>query len=871
MVKHGGLFFLIMVSISIRPKAQIALADSLENLLKSTSSVVSRVDLLNDVSYAYSDLNDTVALRFGKQALAEAISAKYIKGTKVGYNMVGQAYYGLGEFDLSMGNFKQAARIDVPGERSITIDNYNYQGNIYRERSQYDSAVYCYRRALKIFQQGDNPSLLVSAYRNLASVAIIQWRNDEALDYLQKAESLIDKKDKDYGYKLINTYVLYGMVYANLLQHTKTREYFDKVCSIAQSSEDNFNLIKCNLNRADFAYRRGDFAQSIRFCFDALKLTEKYHFPPQLATVYTKIGDAYAELSQFDLASNYYFQALRITEKLKLRYQTAILYSELAWINKEQFNLAIAMDFIDRSQEIRREIDDQDGISNCLNVRGLIYFMQKKYDSAIIEFEKSLEIRKEIGHVEGVGATYYNLALVYEELNQLDKALMLQKEAIAIDEQSSNKQSLGVSYNGIASLLIKVGRLTEAEKYLQRASHLVADTKSKLLKRDVIKVYATLFEGRGDFRRANDYRKKYQELNDSIYSEGSSIKLAEMQALYQMDKKEQEVQFLNQEKQINADQIVIQQAQLQRQNMIIVAAAGILVLILSASFVGYLYYRDKSKSHRHLTQLNSEIYEQKEEIQSQAEELIEANQTIALINKELEAKVEKRTAELKQAYKELDTFFYRSSHDFRRPLTTFLGLAEVAKITVKDVSALELFDKVRETAHNLDKMLVKLQSISDLGTQHLVYKEVFLRELVEEIANNYQHQLAEKGIAFRFEVSNDKTFFSYPAMIRIILENLIENAVQFSGVEDPYINISARMEELNLIIEITDNGQGIHAEYHPRIFDMYFRANEHSKGNGLGLYIVKKAVEKLSGTISFQSKYGYGCRFSIAFPRDTGT
>src|SRR5690606_41634466 len=104
----------------------------------------------------------------------------------------------------------------------------------------------------------------------------------------------------------------------------------------------------------------------------------------------------------------------------------------------------------------------------------------------------------------------------------------------------------------------------------------------------------------------------------------------------------------------------------------------------------------------------------KEELQAKSEELQYAYETIARSNRELERKVNERTSALTEAYRELDTFFYRASHDFRRPLTTFLGLAELATTTLKDARAGELCDKVRETAINLDKMLFKLQSISDL-------------------------------------------------------------------------------------------------------------------------------------------------------------
>jgi signal transduction histidine kinase len=228
--------------------------------------------------------------------------------------------------------------------------------------------------------------------------------------------------------------------------------------------------------------------------------------------------------------------------------------------------------------------------------------------------------------------------------------------------------------------------------------------------------------------------------------------------------------------------------------------------------------------------------------------------------------VEARTLELKQAYKELDTFFYRSSHDFRRPITTFLGLAEVAKITVKDSAPLELFDKVRETAESLDRMLRKLQSISDVGAQQMVYKEVFLKELVEEILDGFSDHIHQKKIAVRLSINESHTLVSYPAMIKIIIENLIENAIHFCGTDNPYVHVKAMVHEDAATIDVEDNGQGIMEEYKSRIFEMYFRANEHSKGNGLGLYIAKKAAEKLSGQIHFTSKPFEGSLFTVSLP-----
>jgi len=99
-----------------------------------------------------------------------------------------------------------------------------------------------------------------------------------------------------------------------------------------------------------------------------------------------------------------------------------------------------------------------------------------------------------------------------------------------------------------------------------------------------------------------------------------------------------------------------------------------------------------------------------------------------------------------------------------------------------------------------------------------------------------------------------------------VLENLVENAVEFCGTKDPYIRIVGRIAEDQTTLEVVDNGVGINLEYEERIFDMYFRANERSKGNGLGLYIVKKAIDRLEGTIELQTVEYKGTIVTVTLP-----
>lgn len=254
-----------------------------------------------------------------------------------------------------------------------------------------------------------------------------------------------------------------------------------------------------------------------------------------------------------------------------------------------------------------------------------------------------------------------------------------------------------------------------------------------------------------------------------------------------------------------------------------------------------------------------------EELSKKNEELAEANEEISEINANLERIVAERTFKLKEANKELNTLFYRTSHDFRRPLTSILGLVRLAQMSVKDEIALELFKKTADTVHELEKMLTKLQSISTSEEVNITEKVDF-QEIIDLISYKFKPLLTQKNIRFEFINNRKQAFYSNPTDLLVIIENLVENAICFSSQQDPFIRVSISISNKYALIEVEDNGQGIEQDLKENIFDMYFRANENSKGNGLGLYVVRKLVQKLSGKIHVESEINKGSKFSILLP-----
>lgn len=886
--------------------------DSLKKLLSENISDTQRIDVLNQLAFLNYDFDDSLGYQYARQAVKECEAIEYPSGLQYAYTMLGIGHFSFGEYPQSLDAFSKAERLNPHGSLEHSVYNLILKGNILGDLGEFDSAELQLRKAQKLMTDAKSQKSAAGVYKAYARMYVGLDRYEDALAYLLKAQEV--RKAQSDNNKL-DLFTLFPPIYSALDEFENATEFNVKLCNLASNRDDNYHKAMCLMNRTELYFDQGNYAQALTEGFKTLELSEVYKYPLLRAMLFLLMGEIYFELTDYTMASDFLYRCLAITEKAGLKPVSAKAYVVLAWLYKDQGNYTQAIEFANKAEEHAKRIGSKRLEARCLNVRGLIFLMQRKFDLSLAEHQRALVLREEAKNQEGIAASLFNISLVYEELGDINKALELQLKAIGIEEKIENRQSLAISYNGLAKLYIKLGKLEESKLYLNKTKQLAILTKSQVLLRNYYANYADLLDLEGDYKSASYYRKMQQNLSDSLALVNNSVKLAEMQAIYQVQHKEQKIESLAKERTIQLQLMEEQEKQIRYQVLII--AVGTIAFLFALSFIYFIFRANKKinkakhdlaelneelltqseelresndslkelnaqlvdqqdqimtqqqelrSTNESLYKLNEEIIERREEIQAQAEELREANETILLINQELEGKIDERTSQLRQAYIELDTFFYRSSHDFRRPITTFMGLAEVAKITVADTKALDLFEKVNETAQSLDKMIRKLQSISDVGAQEMVYKEVLLRELIENTLVSFNGELLKRGIKVIQEIKPTQPFQSYAALVRVIIENLIENAIQFYSPIEPFIKIHAFTQDNSLVITVEDNGQGIDKEYHERVYDMYFRANVSSKGNGLGLYIVKKAVTKLQGTIEFTSKLHMGTRFTVILP-----
>ncbi|HAA14760.1 MAG TPA: hypothetical protein DCE41_24945 [Cytophagales bacterium] len=267
------------------------------------------------------------------------------------------------------------------------------------------------------------------------------------------------------------------------------------------------------------------------------------------------------------------------------------------------------------------------------------------------------------------------------------------------------------------------------------------------------------------------------------------------------------------------------------------------------------------KQKRAIKSQNNAIYEQNNVLEKQYAEIVN-------INSSLERIIHERTSKLKEALHDLDTFLYESSHALRRPVSSILGLLQVIRLESSAELRNDLTMRLEDTVKGMDNMLQKLIFINTINQEYDLGEAVSITDTVQRILDKHQLLIEQRNIRVELDLQSS-TLISSQHLVFVMLDNLLENAFNFSdttGRRKAVVEVLVHEVDGKLKVLISDNGIGIPAQCKDRIFDLFYRASIMSTGNGLGLYMVKKVVERLHGTITMRSEERAFTAFEVTIP-----
>lgn len=230
--------------------------------------------------------------------------------------------------------------------------------------------------------------------------------------------------------------------------------------------------------------------------------------------------------------------------------------------------------------------------------------------------------------------------------------------------------------------------------------------------------------------------------------------------------------------------------------------------------------------------------------------------------------VARKNAELAGLNVELSHFVYSASHDLKAPLSSITGLLELCVEDIQDGAldvALKNLAKVKEISRRSALKVEGVMQIARAGDEQIPLQAVVLGPIIKEI------WLDLTGEQSRTELSLDLKYndpFSTEApTLKLIIENLVSNALRYADQTKPQhtIKIASKIIDGGIMVAISDNGIGISEQNQPKVFQMFKRLDDRS-GDGLGLTLVRKQVERLGGTITLTSTEGSGAEFTFWLP-----
>jgi signal transduction histidine kinase/Tfp pilus assembly protein PilF len=692
------------------------------------------------------------------------------------------------------------------------------------------------------------------ALSNLGDVSYFSNKMNEAEDYYQQSLLLsIELWDTSFMSKSYNNL---GYVYLELAEYKNALESFKKSLKYEKALQSNKKIASV-LNNIGLTYDfLGKYKRSLEYYLEALQMEEDSNNDEGISNVSNNIGNIYQIWGNYEKALYYYLKSLKIYEKLESKSGIAIALNNIGIIYHNWKNYDKALEYYQKALNIEDDLDNKQGMAESYNNIAIIYDETGEYNKAIDLYKKSLEIEERIGCKIGVSTSLSNIGEFYEDRGNYNKAFDYYNKSIKIDNEINNSVGLGQTYNQLGNLYVRIKQYNKAIKYYNLSSNIVEPL-------NIIETITENYKGLGDvYSEIKDYENaicfinKYHSLKDSIFSKEMLKRQNNLQADFEIEKKEKEIDLLNSEKKIRAMEINEKQSQLRGQRTLLYISFGGIVLFFVFILLLFRQIKKRNKANKLLNIRNKEIEENR-----------------------LELIAAKEKAEGSDRLK--SAFLANMSHEIRTPMNGILGFSDLLKEPglsgEEQQTYVALIEKSGTRMLNTINDIISISKIES-GQMEVNLQESNINEQIEFIYNFFKPEMERNGMQFSFRNSlhfKDAIIKTDREKVYSILTNLVKNAIKYSekgSIELGYdLNMDNKPSQLKFYVK--DTGIGIPKDRQKAIFDRFIQADISDKmafqGAGLGLSISKAYVEMLGGKIWVESEVCKGSIFYFTLPYQT--
>jgi PAS domain S-box-containing protein len=402
---------------------------------------------------------------------------------------------------------------------------------------------------------------------------------------------------KDFPDKKVRMAVLNNMsiAYRFLRDYKNARQYARSSLSIADQIDDKPGMANALNSLGKISDLLEEFKHALDYFSRSANLFEEVGNKKGQALANNSIAGIYWSLSDYATAMEYLFTALKIYEELEdaegigaMNSNIGVLYWELKDVNK-------SLEYYRKALKIKEALNDKKNIAITLSNIGLVYTHKGQYQKGLEYFQRALKISQELGQKSLTATFHLNIGDNYKEMKKDQLALKHLYQSLKIREELKEKKGIAKALILAASVNLRLGNHKEALQQAERALDYAKQINVKAEISYAFEVLSKTYEALGDLRNALDYHKKFKALNDEIFDENTAKEMAGLEANFEIERKEKEIELLRKEQEI------------QRTILFFLILFALLILVLA--FVLYTRYRLKARVSR---RLEKEIDERKQ-------------------------------------------------------------------------------------------------------------------------------------------------------------------------------------------------------------------------------------------------------------------
>lgn len=615
-------------------------------------------------------------------------------------------------------------------------------------------------------------------------------------------------------------------------------------------------------------------------------LLRKHPADTQQVNLHALLGGIY-HTDSFTASMQHYGAAIRIADSIGFKRGAADGRAGLAELQNSLGMLEESMGNALAALDLYAHIRDSAGIGRVLVSVGLVQNQLKQFDKALQSMRQARKayiaagsrrgeltalhnmavIYTEQGDTAGarqqyrenlqralgteywvvLAATYNNLGILMDFKTEGDSALAYFEKALEYKRKRPNNASIGNTLLNITRLYLERREFDKAESKLKEAEALILASAVKERIIDYHKIAGELYLAKGDYRESALHFQQEALFKDSLYEPQMTEQAARLEAAYTAKSQRREIELLSQASTLKDEE----KARLRWITGSITAGLAIsltiLVILVSRG-------RQRAKMVHILSQKNTEIKRQQQEILLQ-------NQALSLQNLRLE-----------NVNREKDGLIGIVAHDLRAPLNRSAALAELVAslgpMTPEQERFLNMIKKVSEDGARLIQDILELNAYESQQLR-VELSRTNLSDLVEMSVHAFSKQAADKDIAIDWEQRTAWGMTDEKLLARI-MDNLLSNAVKFTP-KGRKVSLSISADAERHWICVSDQGPGFSEQDKMQMFQKFQRLSARPTGGesstGLGLSIVQTLAQRIQASISVESELGKGTTFKIGIPR----